>query len=183
MKPRNFLLGAASALLFAGAANAGILTGQTVQVNLSVPDSGDFGTQTVLVGPGFDGNFFGNTFFDLDGGANGDEFIYSSDSDFCGIIACNASYRATWTLSGLSIPGGLLSFTILQQDVAPISVDALTSTSVKFSYADISIHQGVNVIGQFNGGGAVPEPAAWALMIGGFGFAGATLRRRKAVAA
>jgi hypothetical protein len=30
---------------------------------------------------------------------------------------------------------------------------------------------------------AVPEPASWALMIGGFGLAGATLRRRKALAA
>jgi len=30
---------------------------------------------------------------------------------------------------------------------------------------------------------AAPEPASWALMIAGFGFAGATLRRRRAVAA
>jgi hypothetical protein len=29
-------------------------------------------------------------------------------------------------------------------------------------------------------GGGVPEPASWALMIGGFGLAGATLRRRRA---
>lgn len=31
-------------------------------------------------------------------------------------------------------------------------------------------------------GGAVPEPATWALMISGFGMVGATLRRRKTVA-
>ncbi len=30
--------------------------------------------------------------------------------------------------------------------------------------------------------GAVPEPATWALMIGGFGLAGAALRRRRAIA-
>ena len=29
------------------------------------------------------------------------------------------------------------------------------------------------------GYGGVPEPASWALMIGGFGLAGATLRRRR----
>ena len=33
------------------------------------------------------------------------------------------------------------------------------------------------------GGGAVPEPGTWALMIGGFGMAGAMLRRPRAVAA
>ena len=32
-------------------------------------------------------------------------------------------------------------------------------------------------------GGGVPEPATWALMIGGFGLAGASLRRRRALAA
>ncbi len=33
------------------------------------------------------------------------------------------------------------------------------------------------------GGGGVPEPAVWALMIGGFGMAGVALRRRKAAQA
>lgn len=33
------------------------------------------------------------------------------------------------------------------------------------------------------GGGGVPEPAVWALMIGGFGMAGAMIRRRRAIAA
>ena len=33
-----------------------------------------------------------------------------------------------------------------------------------------------------NGGDGVPEPAAWALMIAGFGMAGASLRHRRAVA-
>ncbi len=34
-----------------------------------------------------------------------------------------------------------------------------------------------------SGGGAIPEPGTWALMIGGFGLAGAALRRRQAATA
>lgn len=34
-----------------------------------------------------------------------------------------------------------------------------------------------------DGGGVVPEPAAWALMISGFGLAGSALRRRRTIAA
>ena len=41
----------------------------------------------------------------------------------------------------------------------------------------------VNITYNARQGGAVPEPASWALMIGGFGLAGAALRRRRALAA
>ncbi len=34
-----------------------------------------------------------------------------------------------------------------------------------------------------SGGGAIPEPSAWALMLGGFGLAGAALRRRRTAVA
>jgi len=36
--------------------------------------------------------------------------------------------------------------------------------------------------GLTGGGGAIPEPTTWALLIGGFGMAGAMLRRRRALA-
>ena len=41
----------------------------------------------------------------------------------------------------------------------------------------------VTDLGPVGGTGGVPEPASWALMIMGFGAAGAMIRRRKAVAA
>lgn len=42
---------------------------------------------------------------------------------------------------------------------------------------------GETYVGPGGGGGAVPEPAAWALMILGFGAVGVTLRQRRLVAA
>jgi hypothetical protein len=36
---------------------------------------------------------------------------------------------------------------------------------------------------QFGKSGGIPEPASWALMLGGFGLAGAAMRRRRAAAA
>jgi hypothetical protein len=43
--------------------------------------------------------------------------------------------------------------------------------------------QNTNFAFKNDGAGGVPEPASWALMIGGFGLAGAALRRRKMVTA
>jgi hypothetical protein len=45
-----------------------------------------------------------------------------------------------------------------------------SSTGVAFEFDNLAV-------------AGVPEPASWALMIGGFGLAGASLRRRRAVAA
>lgn len=49
------------------------------------------------------------------------------------------------------------------------------------SYQDIAYDIGIALHGESVA--AVPEPAAWALMIGGFSLAGAALRRRRAVTA
>lgn len=174
------IAGAAAALILtASTATAATLAGQTVTVNLSV-DGTSYGTQSVLVGAGDDGNFFGNTFFDLNGGTNGDEFVYTSHGSYSSIASGRTT---TWTLSNLTFGAPLTAFIILRQDVAPITVTSLTPTSVSFSYADQPIHSGVNIIGQFVVAGGVPEPTTWAMMIGGFGFAGGALRRRRTVVA
>ncbi len=59
-----------------------------------------------------------------------------------------------------------------------------TATDLRFTFQnDPGIFRldavSVNLI---SGAGAVPEPAAWAMMIGGFGLAGAALRRRRKAA-
>ncbi|PZQ58946.1 MAG: PEP-CTERM sorting domain-containing protein [Phenylobacterium zucineum] len=55
-----------------------------------------------------------------------------------------------------------------------------TAMSVDFGGAANQVAFANITIGSITPGtGAVPEPATWALMIGGFGMAGATLRRRR----
>ena len=56
-----------------------------------------------------------------------------------------------------------------------------TFTSLSFTDTSENWH-GIQ-IGIADVGGGVPEPATWALMISGFGLAGAALRRRRIVAA
>lgn len=175
---RKFLTAVAAAALLVGtAANASPLDGQTVMVNLTAGGI-DFGTQSVIVGAGDEGNYFGNTFFDLNGGVNGDEFVYTSSGGYCGIVC---SGDAVWTLSNLNFGTPLTGFSILQQDVGAITIDSLTATSVSFHYADGYIHPGVNVIGKFETG-SVPEPASWAMMLGGFGAIGGAMRARRKAA-
>lgn len=172
-------LAAITAFVGTGAQAAGLLNGQSVTVNLRV-DSQDFGTQTVVLGDGNDGSYFNNTFFDLNGGANGDQFVYTSGGQFSSI---NGGSTVYWTLSNLDFGQPLTAFNILQQDVSAITIDLLTDTSVSFHYADVGIHPGVNVIGQFVTDAApVPEPASWAMMVGGFALVGGAMRSRRKAA-
>lgn len=69
--------------------------------------------------------------------------------------------------------------------VTPNSFYGFSSPTANISYfvltdGYIAALSGLNG-GGINGTPAVPEPAAWAMMIGGFALAGATIRRRKTV--
>lgn len=70
----------------------------------------------------------------------------------------------------------------------PGTFDAYIDPTITFSSALDLSHFSLSVGGKSSqiaqgdiGSGAVPEPAAWALMIAGFGFAGGVLRRRRAL--
>jgi hypothetical protein len=62
-----------------------------------------------------------------------------------------------------------------------------TSTSVTFHFQSGNVggqgSVGLDALQIISPAGAAPEPGAWALMLGGFGLAGAALRRRRALAA
>lgn len=65
---------------------------------------------------------------------------------------------------------------------SPLVDEAFNRSGAYFAFDGLDV--GVRIFDTSNGGGPpVPEPSTWALMIGGFGLAGAALRRRRAVVA
>jgi hypothetical protein len=92
-----------------------------------------------------------------------------------GSVTWNGPGVLTWTTPGMSNPG--------EMDI--------TLSNGSFDAGILGLHGGSSdgyvVTAQFDWqhdpSGVVPEPASWALMIGGFGLAGASLRRRRLNAA
>ncbi|MEW5684470.1 MAG: PEPxxWA-CTERM sorting domain-containing protein, partial [Pseudomonadota bacterium] len=76
--------------------------------------------------------------------------------------------------------------TIYGPDFSLVTADSyeIMGSAVLIAYSGVQADPaGPNGRETFGAPAAVPEPATWALMIGGFGLAGATLRRRRSVAA
>lgn len=92
------------------------------------------------------------------------------------------------TLSAFGIGNNLLASTT---NGLPNGVNGRTTFSITRGTADIAYFRisgadtyGVNQIAieaPVAGGGAVPEPAAWAMMLAGFGLVGGAMRRRQKV--
>jgi hypothetical protein len=81
--------------------------------------------------------------------------------------------------SGLTLTGGATAQVAQYQALGAVWAATHASNT---TYADAIYSVGGQNQG-FVPGGAVPEPASWALMIAGFGMAGAMLRRRRLAAA
>jgi hypothetical protein len=108
----------------------------------------------------------GGTITDLYVGAQNTKDYLTSN---CATTGCDSTPGATpWYFDG----------TIVYNEVQWILPQNFGLTSITFNQIDGQA--GAIVMGVTLGG--VPEPQTWALMIGGFGLAGAALRRRRAVA-
>ena len=118
-------------------------------------------------------------------------------------VVFNAGFASTLTSFDLDIAGySPTTLTIYDKDGATLLSVSVLLTFGAFTDPGTYSHYGVtssNGIGGFsfsggasgntsidnlvvNTGGSVPEPATWALMIGGLGLAGAALRRRQTIA-
>ena len=182
---RGLVMSAAFAVCTAlsGQASAGtLLDGHKVQLDHSFPDVGsfDFAPVDFLVGTAAPVNYLGiadfsatdttfviNVYCDVQCDWSNSNFNGFDLVDFYGVAApfTGASINAATSYAGFD--ASRLTFT-----ANSVSVDLNGLTANGTIKIDIA-----------GGGGAVPEPATWSLMIGGFGGLGAVLRRRRASSA
>ncbi|SNS61482.1 PEP-CTERM protein-sorting domain-containing protein [Sphingomonas laterariae] len=97
-----------------------------------------------------------------------------------------SSEGAGWYAKGVVLTGGALVW----DDIAPITVGGVTYKIDFSDLAGLSIHNptvtATVTLLEDGVGGAVPEPATWAMLIAGFGMVGGAMRmnaRRPALAA
>jgi hypothetical protein len=171
---------AAGVLAAVGVVNAATLDGDTVTVEMSTGFGGSQGAQTVVVGAGYEGNYYSNQYFDLNDGANGDLFTITSTGDFCGMTSCSGSGdTVTWTLTGLDFGTPITGFS-LSSSIGGATA-SFTGTSVTISWTEAAIPFGTYTVGQFlTGPSAVPLPAGLPMVASGIGALVMLRKRRKA---
>ena len=203
MKMLNLLVGAAAALLVANAASAATLTENFNAVPFGQWQSAWFGTQSNA--QNYYVSYNGSS---IDTRGNNPDGLWVSDGNGSGTpltINFNGSFASTLTSFSLDIASHTFStLTIFDKVGATLLSTVITNTAGAFTNPGVyAFYQTTssNGIGGFSlsgsaqgnisidnltvttGSGGVPEPATWAMMISGFGMAGAMIRRRKTVVA
>jgi hypothetical protein len=158
-----------------GLANASLI-GDMVGTRYVSSTGLDTGIEMNLVGPGIDGNFFQNQFFDYDANS----FQISSTGNFGGIWTTDPLDTISLQLSSLDFTTGPLTGVSFLTNLSGVSM-SFTGNSVTFSWKEQNIGTGVYLSAQFTTSGTtIPEPGSllvWGLM--GLVGAGMNNRRRK----
>lgn len=103
--------------------------------------------------------------------------------DFMPLAAASGSVTRSFDLTALSSYSS--EFTAVYTTAAAARsafVSGINSGLAYFNIHDVNYPEG-EIRGQISSTGAVPEPASWALLIGGFALTGGAMRRRPAAAA
>ena len=178
MKHIAFLAAALAAATLAAPACAALLAGQTVQIGHEYPTLGTFDLGPVDYTVGTSGPVYYESAADISVTDTqftinvhcGEECSWSSASfNGFGLFDTYGTVKAftSVTIDGATSYAGF--------DVSRISFDG---NSIRVNLADLDAN-GLIVLNI----AAVPEPASWALMIGGFAMVGVAMRRRKALLA
>lgn len=102
--------------------------------------------------------------------------VDSFDFDYDGTVSFTVGY-GTLVIGTSLVPGG---FYLNRQPRGFGLIIGLTDDFARFAYSDgIDSIFDARSVDVTSGASAVPEPAGWVMMIGGFSIAGSALRRRK----
>lgn len=151
------------------------LIGDTVDVRFLTSNGLDV-METVIVGPGPDGDFFGALPFDvLPLG-----FTLSSLREGCGIASCNPTNTVQVEIIDMDLTGPLVSVDVvtpLQNVITTFSTDLLGKSTVSFLFHEQFTPEGLLLAAQFNvPNTSISEPVSAGLLL--FGLLGFSLVKR-----
>ncbi len=154
-----------------------VTVGVTLEPQISNPG---LGPQTVAVGGGYDGDFFGSQQFDVNW-RGGTSFRLRSTQSFGGGWANGTS--VSWTISGLEFADGEELVDIdVTRSFGNVTITDLTATSFTFTHDDVAIPSGRYLSFEYITAipAAVPLPASVTLLLAALCGMGFLSRRRRA---
>ncbi len=133
---------------------------------------GNSGGLPVTIGAGVE--------FGFSDGANNDQADFSNTQLLISdqVLSNAAPWVQTFTLVG---GPAFNSLTLVSDNFVPGLTWSVTAGTIQINWAGTGAPNDFRALFDVGVGPAVPEPATWAMMIAGFGLAGAAMRRRQLV--
>ena len=176
-----FIRSAAAAALVAGAlampAGAATLIGDSITAVYYFPNQASvYGGFSVSPSPTFTVDAGSEATGTVDGGLQ--QVFDFGASNFTLTLNNNVSWTAT-TFNGWGFTNNSNAFGSISSvtGIDPTRV-TITGNTLFVNWQGLDYQSGNQIVVEF-GAGAIPEPASWMMLIGGFGMVGAAMRRRR----